>query len=69
MQTHKVGEKIEAFVSLKPLSFSTFKKGKENNLEHSIKSSLVLENDLIKYEFNEQGQMISAFDKESERKF
>ena len=62
--THKVGEKIEAFVSLKPLSFSTFKKGKENNLDHSVQSTQVLENDLIKYEFNEKGQMISAFDKE-----
>ena len=62
--THKVGEKIEAFVSLKPLSFSTFKKGKENNLDHSVQSTPVLENDLIKYEFNDQGHMISAFDKE-----
>ena len=33
-------------------------------MKDQLMGILILENDLIRYEFNDQGQMISAFDKE-----
>ena len=64
VKVQKIGEKIEAFVSLNPLSFSTFRKGEKSNIEELTDNGLILENELIRYEFNDQGKMISAFDKE-----
>ena len=64
LQIQLNGEKTEAYVSLDPLSYSTFKKGEKSNLEGSIDQGFILENELIRYEFNDKGQMISAFDKE-----
>ena len=34
------------------------------NIEELTDNGLILENELIRYEFNDQGKMISAFDKE-----
>ena len=67
LKLQKIGNKTKAFVSLKPLSFTTFRKGKQCNTEELIDNDYILENDLIRYEFSEQGQMISAFDKEIEK--
>ena len=39
VKVQKIGEKIEAFVSLNPLSFSTFSKGEKSNIEESRKYS------------------------------
>ena len=57
----------EVFVSLPPLSYSTFKKGEKKNSEVSKYRGLVLENELIRNEFNDKVEMISAFDKEVKR--
>jgi len=67
LQTQTNGKKTEVFVSLSPLSYSTFKKGEKKNSEVSKDGGLVLENELIRYEFSDKGEMISAFDKELER--
>ena len=64
LKIQTVGEKEEVFVSLLPLSCSTFKKGKQSNHERSTFGDLVIENELIRYEFSDKGEMISAFDKE-----
>ncbi len=64
LQTQTIGKKAEVFVSLSPLSYSTFKKGQKKNSEVLKDGGLVLENELIRYEFSDKGEMISAFDKE-----
>ena len=53
-----------AAVDLKPLSFTTFSKG--DSVKSGMKKGehLTLENDLIRYEFDKNGQLVSAFDKE-----
>ena len=50
VKVQKIGEKIEAFVSLNPLSFSTFRKGEKSNTEELTDNGLILENELIRYE-------------------
>ena len=54
-----------AAVDLAPLSFETFKKG--NPIQSSMEKgdNLTLENDFILYEFDQQGQLISGYDKET----
>ncbi|MBT4662516.1 MAG: hypothetical protein HOC18_11510 [Candidatus Marinimicrobia bacterium] len=56
-----------AFVELEPLSFSTFNKGQSLSQELELGHGLTLENDLIRYDFDKKGQVISAFDKESKK--
>jgi len=51
-------------VNLDPLSFNSFKKNDPAKFDLELPSELILENDLIKYEFNKDGQIVSAFDKE-----
>ena len=67
LQLQKIDDQIQAYVSLEPLSYSTFKKGKKITVESFSDKSLVLENELIRYEFDEKGQMVSAFDKEESK--
>jgi len=67
-QTLPLQETIEgtvAAVDLAPLSFETFKKG--NPIQSSMEKgdNLTLENDFILYEFDQQGQLISGYDKEA----
>ncbi len=45
-------------------SFITLTKGKNNEAASEKLQELVLENELIRYEFNKEGALISAFDKE-----
>ena len=53
------------YVELDSLSFTTFKKGRKLKQEKAvINDQYVLENKLIRYEFNNDAQIISAFDKE-----
>ena len=56
-----------AFVELEPLSFSTFNKGEALSQELELGHGLTLENNLIRYDFDKKGQVISAFDKESKK--
>ena len=67
LESQVIGEKTEAFVSLPPLCYSTFKKGEQKHLEESTAGDLVLENEWIRYEFSDEGQMISAYDKEADK--
>ena len=60
--------KMVAQIKLPPLSFKTFTKTKKLNKAKSVKN-LILENDLIRYEFNKNGQIISAIDKELQHDF
>ena len=53
-----------AAVDLKPLSFTTFSKGDPVKSGMKKGERLTLENDLIRYEFDNHGQLVSAFDKE-----
>ena len=61
---HKSNDAIYIEVNLDSLSTNSFKKGKPVELELQVSSDLVLENDLIKYEFDNKGTLISIFDKE-----
>ena len=67
LESQVIGEKTEAFVSLPPLCYSTFKRGEQKNSEESTVGNLVLENEWIRYEFSDEGQMISAYDKEADK--
>jgi len=58
-----------ASMQLDPLSFTTFFKGERLSLKNQIIESLILENDLVRYEFNDQGELISAYDKEIKKEF
>ena len=52
------------YVDLDPLSYSSFSKGEPIQAEPVLGDELVLENELIRYEFDTKGQVIAAFDKE-----
>ena len=56
-----------AFVELAPLSFSTFKKGDQVENQNTKNDDLILENDLVRYEFDQDGQLISMHDKEMDK--
>ena len=62
-------EGVFGLVELNSLSFTTFKKGDSvvYNLEKD--DNLSLENNLVRYEFDEKGTLISAYDKELEKEF
>ncbi len=61
---HKSNDAIYIEVNLDSLSTNSFKKGQPIELELQVSSDLILENDLIKYEFDNKGKLISIFDKE-----
>jgi len=67
VSTQKTKDASVAFVELEPLSFSTFNKGEALSQELELGHGLTLENDLIRYDFDKKGQVISAFDKESKK--
>ena len=69
IQLQNDGNGILAAVELDPLSFTTFKKGNKADLEDNKSEDLVLENDLIKYEFVQTGQLISMYDKVLDKEF
>ena len=51
------GDGIIASVELAPLSFSSFKKGNKVEIENTKNDDLILENDLVRYEFDHKGQL------------
>ena len=51
-------------VNIPPLSFCTYKIEKASKIKLNKNESLTLENNLIKYKFNNNGNLISAYDKE-----
>ncbi len=55
-----------ARVIIPPYSFRTLRKTNGTPPKAVRQDALVLENDLVRYEFNRQGQLIRAFDKEFE---
>ena len=63
------GDGIFASVELAPLSFSSFKKGNKVEIENTKNDVLILENDLVRYEFDQKGQLISMHDKELDKEF
>jgi len=63
------GDGIIASVELAPLSFSSFKKGNKVDIQNDKNDDLILENNLIRYEFNQDGQLISMHDKEMDKEF
>lgn len=56
---------VLAQVNVAPMSFATFRRadGKAAKVKAAKARSFVLENDLVKYEFDEKLQVVSAFDK------
>ena len=51
-------------VHLKPFSFTTFKKDEKMKVQSKNESGLILENQFVKYEFNDNGTLKVAYDKE-----
>lgn len=64
---HKSNEGYSIDVNLDGLSMNSFKKAEEKKLEVQSSSDFILENDFIKYEFDEKGALISAYDKEANK--
>lgn len=60
-------DSLIAMVNLPPLSFSSFRRGKNTTLDSDTGNDFFLENDQVRYEFDEQGQLVAAFDKEVEK--
>jgi len=60
----KTKEGVCVYVKIPPLSFCTYKKEKSSKLRVKYDSSLMLKNDFVKYKFNKNGNLISAYDKE-----
>ena len=69
VQLQKTDDNVLAAVNLDPISIRTFKKGKKQLLECKNSDNLILENDLIRYEFDSKGALISAYDKEIGKEF
>ena len=69
IETQVLDGKTSALLEIDPFEFITIQKNEKINPCKSaqINKKLVLENDLIRYEFDEQGSLISAFDRECER--
>ncbi|MCB9260635.1 MAG: alpha-mannosidase [Ignavibacteriales bacterium] len=60
----KENDRFIANLSIGPLSFLTLYKSEKYDKIEIKNEKLILENILIKYEFNDEGNLISAFDKE-----
>ena len=63
-----IGGQSEVYLEIAPYSFKTLKKVKKVS-ESALKicDDLILENELIRYKFDEGGSLISAYDKECRR--
>ena len=72
VEIQKEGEKLVAAVNLPGSSFTTLYKGNAaipDCCQPDGMNTLVLENDLIRYEFSESGRLISAWDKVLNKEF
>ena len=56
-------------ITVPATSFTIIKKGEKKTFERKILSELVLENDLVRYEFNQSGELLSAYDKTCNHEF
>ncbi|MCB2201026.1 alpha-mannosidase 2c1 [bacterium] len=56
-----------ARVELAPWSLVTLKKGAHTTVAPCDQSTLLLENDLVRYRFNDQGRLVELFDRRSNR--
>ena len=65
----RIEDGVLALVDLDPLSFTTFKKGDSIVYDLETDDNLILENELIRYEFDGKGTLISSYDKELEKEF
>ena len=65
IHTQEINGRLYCKVSLPPLSFTTFSKGEKLKQSANNASGYVLENELIKYTFSNDGTLISALDKET----
>jgi len=65
VQETSIGLFIE--VAIEGLGNITIEKSAISAVKTSVQNDLILENDLIKYEFNQLGQLISIYDKEIKR--
>lgn len=63
-ETQGFGDKVIALVNVPACGFKAYKLGTNNAEKSSTNDSLMLENNLIRAEFNQKGEMISLFDKE-----
>lgn len=67
--TQKIGDKAYAKVSVPACGYKAYKLGKDIAGETKTDNGLVLENNLIRAEFNTSGELISVFDKTENMEF
>ena len=65
----KMNDGVFAYVELDALSFNNFKKGESVGHDIQDNEGLLLENELVRYEFDDHGTLVSAFDKELQKEF
>ncbi len=68
-ETQRIGDKIVALLSVPACGYKAYKLGKEDVEAEKSDNRLVLENNLIKAEFNAFGELISIFDKTKNMEF
>ena len=69
LATQEINKDLVCFVDLAPFSFKTFSKGQKEKSKTVNHSSLVLENNYVKYEFYKDGTLKSAYDKKLKLNF
>ncbi|MFW6303047.1 MAG: alpha-mannosidase, partial [Candidatus Sumerlaeota bacterium] len=65
--TQAIGNKTLATVEIPALGMLSLKKAEAEDVETAPGKDLVLENDLVRYAFDKNGTLTSAFDKETQR--
>ena len=68
-ETQKIDDKVIALVDAPSCGYKSYKLGRGAIEPSKVANSLVLENNLIRAEFNKRGEMISLFDKEINTEF
>lgn len=68
-ETQKIGSRIVAQVLVPACGYKSYKLGREKAEEENYDHSLVLENNRIKAELNENGELISLTDKKTNMEF
>lgn len=64
-KTQKIGDKVVAQVCVPACGYKSFKLGKAPIVDSTADNDFILENNLIRAEFNEFGELVSVRDKES----
>lgn len=68
-ETQKLNDKVVALVDVPSCGYKSYKLGKGATEQSKVKNDLVLENGLIRAAFNQKGEMISLFDKQTNTEF